>query len=93
MPGTAPYRQGAPAPYSQPVYQQPVRQVTTMPRPQIEPKKPLQPSVQELPPITEQNTIIPVDVPSPQQLGIRLDDSIPTTVMVPDPDKLGIKGD
>jgi hypothetical protein len=44
----------------------------------------------EVLPSPEQTAVLQVVVPSPAELGIRLDEASPATVVVPDPDELGI---
>ena len=68
------YQQPRPTPSAPVVYQ-------TKPRPQIAPIA--------VPPQTEVVAARLVEVPSPERLGIRLDDS--PAVVVPEPAKLGIK--
>jgi hypothetical protein len=90
-----PHSQPAPATYPQPVYQPPARQVTTLPRPQIEAPKPTPPQPGQVAtlPQPERMEVLPVDVPSPQQLGIRLEEPAVPPIVIPDPAKLGIKGE
>jgi hypothetical protein len=44
-----------------------------------------------LPPTTT-TAFLPIEVPPPQQLGIRLEEPSPTSIVVPDPVKFGIRG-
>jgi hypothetical protein len=90
FPGT-PYHQPNPVPYAQPMSQQPVRQVTTLPRPQFEPTRPSQAAAVEILPSPEQVAVPQIVVPSPRQLGIQLDEPWAQPVVVPEPEKLGIK--
>jgi hypothetical protein len=90
FPGATPYRQPAPMQNPQTVSQPTVRQVTSLPRPPIDPTKLSQAAAAEqAAPV--QTSMMTVEVPSPQQLGIRLDDRTATHIVVPEPEKLGIK--
>jgi hypothetical protein len=79
--------QGLPGtmPYPQPTYQSLPR-----PRPQVIAPKPQRPAPTAQPePVAARQ----VEVPPPEQLGIRLDDRVLPVVVVPDPEKLGIRLD
>lgn len=75
---------GYPAPqvYPQPYYRQPVQ-----PRPQAVVPRPQPRPVAAVPPARP--AVRPVQVPPPEQLGIRLDDS--PAVVVPAPGQIGIR--
>jgi hypothetical protein len=77
-------------PYAQPPAQQPIRQVTTLPRPQTELAKPDKLPSAEMLPQPEQTAAPRIVVPPPAELGIRLDDPAPPAIVVPSPEKLGI---